>query len=138
MLAWGGVFFLAGDLARTFAASPSAFPGLVEGEFLRVFDKIEQVGVGSRKLVLAKYAEGIVANHPIARMKAQLSSRHFRFRRILVANRHPKRAIALKHATDLAHPLPRPLKIFVRLKPIGILIVLVTNIKRRIGKGQID
>ena len=111
----------------------------VERELLRVLDEVEQVRVRAAELALAVHAERVVPDDPASAGEAQLAlADQLQLGGVLVADGQPERAVGLQHA---AHGLPStaaPVEILVVLPAVVVDVVLVADVERRIGKGQID
>ena len=83
------------------------------------------------------HTERVIPTHPTAAVESDILRRNLQLRCILITNRQPKSTIGRQNAVHLRHPAARPFQILLSLKPIVVLVVLVTYVERWIGKSQL-
>ena len=111
----------------------------VEGEVLRVFYHVEQVGVRAAELLFAVHAEGVIPHDPTTADEPVLLLQHdFQLGRVFVADGQPEGAVRLEHADHFGGPLAAPVQVFFAFQAIVVRIVLVADVEGRVGKSQID
>jgi hypothetical protein len=110
----------------------------MEREGQRVLHEVEQVGMRASELVFAMHSECVVPDDPAAALKADFLSRHFQFRRVFVSNGQPECSRGNEQAMELLHPLSTPLNVLILLQPIIVLVIIVPDIERRVGEGQVN
>src|SRR5207244_1765414 len=66
-----------------------------------------------------------------------LLENQFQLGRVLVADGQPKRAGRLQDTLHLPTPRSRPVEVFVRVAAVVVHVVVVTDVERRVGEGQV-
>ena len=111
----------------------------VEGELVRVLGHVEQMGVGAAELVFAVDPESVVPDDPTAAGQSVLLLQHdLQLGRVLVSDGQPEGAVGLEHADDLGGPFTAPGQVSLAFQGVLIDVVVVPDVKRRVGERQID
>jgi hypothetical protein len=82
-------------------------------------------------------AEGIVPDDPIATDQSQFFANNTYMCGVFGADSDIERPGGLQHIDTGRHPIPRPMQILIFFERVLVVIVLIANVKRRIGKGKI-
>ena len=94
--------------------------------------------VGAGELAVAVHAEGVVPDHPISTNQTQFARGDpLQLRRVFVADREPERTPRPQHADDPLHPAFGPREVILVRAAIVVLVVVVADVERRIGEGQV-
>ena len=94
--------------------------------------------MGPTEFFRTVHPERVVPNHPAAAVEADFSALDLKFCSEVVTYRQPECAGRFQHAMDLADPRSAPITIRIRVLPIVVGIVLITDIERRVGEHQVD
>ena len=95
--------------------------------------------MGAAELVFTVDAKRVVPDHPAAAGKPQLPrGHHFQLSGILIANRQPKRPVGRQNPLHFRSPAAAPVEVVVGRSLVVVGVVVVADVERRIGKGQLS
>src|SRR5438552_17391814 len=95
--------------------------------------------VAAAEFLGAMDAKSVVPDHPAAASEAKfLLKNQFQLRGVLIADRQPEGTGRLQDAVNLPAPLVRPIQVLVRTGAVVIYVIIIADVERRIGEGEID
>jgi hypothetical protein len=96
------------------------------------------MGVRAAELLLAVHTERVVPDYPAPAGEADFPGDELQFGGVFVADRQPESPRRLEDVKDPCDPLPRPVEIMLGLLRIVVDVVIVADVKRGVGEGEID